>query len=202
MSKSLTQILDEFDLVVDEFMTVSYDIMNIEHREFDDDFFNFRKSIKELERRLASVITQSFDDCDTIIGKFKMLDSFEGLLNRPIIQDELERKQISLLELFKSDLKTTQAIFMEGKMLVERVDERSPISSNMPPIAGALNWTRGLFDRVNEPMERLSQLSTTIQEREEFKDVQKLYNSLCKSLKEFEEAKLIEWVQGVEDNTE
>lgn len=72
----------------------------------------------------------------------------------------------------------------------------------MPPIAGALNWTRGLFDRVNEPMERLSMLNSVIQEREEFKDVQKLYNSLCKSLKEFEEAKISEWVQSVEENTE
>jgi dynein heavy chain len=43
-------------------------------------------------------------------------------------------------------------------------------------------------------MERLTQLSTSIQEREEFKDVQKLYNSLCKSIKEFEEAKINEWV--------
>jgi len=30
-------------------MTVKYDIMNIEKREFDDDFFNFRKGVKELE---------------------------------------------------------------------------------------------------------------------------------------------------------
>jgi hypothetical protein len=52
-------------------------------------------------------------------------------------------------------LKITQSIFQEGRILVERVDERSPISSNMPPIAGALNWTRGLYDRINEPMDRL-----------------------------------------------
>lgn len=51
-------------------------------------------------------------------------------------------------------------------------------------------------------MERLSQLSESIREREEFKDVQKLYNSLSKNLREFEEAKISEWVQGVEDNTE
>lgn len=82
---SLQQIFVEFGKTVEDFMTVKYDIMNIEKREFDDDFFNFRKSIRELERRLASVLTQSFDDCDTIIGKFKLLDSFEGLLNRPII---------------------------------------------------------------------------------------------------------------------
>jgi dynein heavy chain len=107
-----------------------------------------------------------------------------------------------LLELFKQDLKITQQLFVEGKVLVERVDERSPISSNMPPISGALYWSRGLLDRVLEPMERLSQLSSTIQEREEYKDVQKLYNSLCKNLKEFEDAKIAEWVLGVESNTE
>lgn len=187
MTMSLGQIFAEFGKTVETFMTVKYDIMNIERREFDDDFFNFRKGIKELERRLASVLTQSFDDCDTIIGKFKLLDSFEGLLNRAIIIEELERKHVTLLELFKQDLKETQQIFQEGKVLVERVDERSPISSNMPPIAGALNWTRGLFERCNDSMERLSNLSATIQEREEYKDVQKLYNSLCKNLKEFED---------------
>lgn len=78
-------IHEEFNKAVDEFMTVSYDIMDIEKRQFDDDFYKFRCRIKELERRLASILTQSFDDCDTIIGKFKLLDSFEGLLNRPII---------------------------------------------------------------------------------------------------------------------
>jgi dynein heavy chain len=82
-------------------MQVKYDIMDIERREFEDDFYKFRQKIKELERRLASILTQGFDDCDTIIGKFKLLDSFEGLLNRPNIQDELEKKHIILLELYK-----------------------------------------------------------------------------------------------------
>ncbi len=59
--------------------------MDIAIKEFDDDFYEFRAKIKELERRLASVITQGFDDSDTILGRFKLLDSFEGLLNRPII---------------------------------------------------------------------------------------------------------------------
>ena len=75
--------------------------MNIENREFDADFYSFRQRMKELDRRLASILTQGFDDSDTIIGKFKLLDSFEGLLTRPIIQDELEKKHITLLELYK-----------------------------------------------------------------------------------------------------
>lgn len=202
MTQSILHVFNEFNEAVEDFMKVKYDILDINERQFDDDFFVFRQRVKELERRLAAILTQSFDDCDTIIGKFKLLDSFEGLLNRPIILDELERKQISLLELFKQDLKQVQAIFQEGRVLVERVDERSPISSNMPPVAGALNWTRGLKDRVQEPMQRLSQLSNSIHEREEYKDVQKLYTSLCRSLEEFEKEKIIEWVNNVEENTE
>ena len=111
-------------------MEVEYDIVDIENREFDDDFFKFRQQIKELERRLASILTQSFDDSDTIIGKFKLLEAFDGLLGREIIAEELERKHITLLELYKQDLKTVAQIFQEGKVLVEQVDERAPLGAN------------------------------------------------------------------------
>jgi dynein heavy chain len=164
--KTLTEIKDnisqEFDKTVEEFTSVSFDIMDIERREFDDHYFKFRQRMKELDRRLASILTQGFDDSDTIIGKFKLLDSFEGLLTRTIIQDELERKHITLLDLYKQDLKTVSSIFIEGKILVDKQDEKAPISNNLPPIAGALNWTLGLLERIKEPMDKLSLLSQSI----------------------------------------
>jgi dynein heavy chain len=198
MTQYITRIFDEFNASVENFTNVKFDIMDIECREFEDDFFKFRQSITALERRLASIVTQSFDDCDTIIGKFKLLDSFEGLLNRQIIQDEVEKKHVTLLELYKQDLKTVSTIFHEGRLLVENVDERAPIGLNMPPIAGALNWTAGLLERVKEPFEKLDTLSSSIRDREEYKDVQKLYTSLCRNLREFEDLKIQQWVAGVE----
>lgn len=180
--KTLTEtvhgILHEFETVVEKFQEVEYDIMDISVKKFDDDFYGFRCRIKELERRLASILTQGFDDSDTIQGKFKLLESFEGLLTRPIIQDELEKKHIILLELYKNDLKVVQNTFHEGKALVDRIDERAPIGNNMPPIAGAIYWTTGLRERIKEPMEKLSTLSQSIQDREEFKDIQKLFASI------------------------
>jgi len=162
MSSAITTIETEFTAAVDKFMLVDYDVMEIEKKQFSDDFFTFRQRIKELERRLASVLTQSFDDCDTLVGKFKLLESFEGLLTREIIQDELEKKQITLLELYKSDLKITNQTFQDGKAKVDKLDENSPISSNMPPIAGAISWTHGLLDRIRDPMERLQGLSQSL----------------------------------------
>ncbi len=78
LTETVQQISNEFSQAVDTFKEVKYEIMDTDVKDFDDDFYEFRSKIKELERRLASVITQGFDDCDTIYGRFKLLDSFEG----------------------------------------------------------------------------------------------------------------------------
>jgi dynein heavy chain len=71
----------------------------------------------------------------------------------------------------------------------------------MPPIAGAVNWSKGLYERIKEPFDRLETLSASIKEREEYKDVSKLYTSLVRNLNEFNEIKFAQWVEGVEKNT-
>lgn len=85
---------------------------------------------------------------------------------------------------------------------MDNSDDRSPISTNMPPVAGALSWTTGLLNRVKEPMTKLNQISKSIQDREEYKDVQKLYDSLVKNIREYNEQKVLSFNKGVEDNTE
>lgn len=72
----------------------------------------------------------------------------------------------------------------------------------MPPISGAINWTTGLHERIKDPMERLQGLSQSLQDREEYKDVVKLFHSLRKNLDEFNAQKIEEWERGVEENTE
>lgn len=89
-----------------------------------------------------------------------------------------------LLKLVLNDW-SVQEILERVKKLEFTDDEKAPIFKNLPPVSGALYWTNGLLERIREPMEKLSKLSQSIQDREEFKDVQKLYNSLCKNLKEY-----------------
>jgi len=60
---------------------------------FQADYAQFKEQVKELDRRLASLIALAFDDRATVTGRFKLLDAFEGLLDRGIIQDELEVRQ-------------------------------------------------------------------------------------------------------------
>ncbi len=200
LTASIAQISIEFEQIIVEFKKQN-DVLDIQSKDFDEDFLKFRNRIKELERRIGAILNQSFEDLDTIIGKLKLLESFEGLLSRQIIYDELEKKYITLLDMFKIDLVKVQALFLEGKTLIEKNDPNSPLPANMPPVAGALNWSRGLEERIREPMEKLKTVNQTIQEREEYKDVLKLYTSIMKGLKEFEESKIKAWEGTVDENS-
>ncbi len=63
---------------------VSYDVMDVDAADFASDFSAFCGLIKELERRLGALISAAFDDCTTLSTTFKLLDSFEGLLEREV----------------------------------------------------------------------------------------------------------------------
>ena len=74
---------------------------------------------------------------------------------------------MSLVQSYGADLKTVQELFLLNR-------DNPPISWNLPPIAGALTWCRGLVDRIQIPMGKLELLDRTILEREEAKEVAKV----------------------------
>lgn len=189
--------------------------MEVERKAFDDDFYAFRNKIKELERRLGAVLTQAFDDCVNIYARFKLLDSFDTLLERPLIQDELERKHITLVQMYGQDLRRVQEVSAalpatDGALyhvlcfpqifMTER--DMPPISWNLPPIAGALYWCRGLKERIIEPMAKIRQLNRDIMNREEAKEVMKIYTATMSSLDDFEHQKVEEWGADVERSSQ
>lgn len=61
-------------------------------------------SVKRLERRLASVLTQAFDDCPTLRGRFRLLDCFSDLVHRPVIAEELQRKHALMVQDFSTEV--------------------------------------------------------------------------------------------------
>ena len=73
-----------------------------------------------------------------------------------------------------------------------------PIAWNLPPIAGALTWCRGLVDRISITYTKLNSLEKSILDREEAKEVKKVYNTIISLLAEFETQKVEEWGREVE----
>ena len=188
--KSLTanvqQIFNEFVKAGTVFRQAPEDIMNVENKKFDEDFYEFRCTINELERRLAAVIVQAFDDSTTVMGCFKLFDSFEGLLEREIIMADLEKKNSDLLRAYANDLKTVQEIFVSGK-------DNPQIAHNAPPHAGAVFWCRGLMERVEEPMSRLKGIGKSVLESEEGKEIVRAHSAIMASLRDYETMHIDNW---------
>jgi dynein heavy chain len=195
LTTSVQQVYSDFVSAVGTIQAIQYDIMDLDAKAFDDDFYEFRARIKELERRIGSVVTQGFDDLPTVGGRFSLLDSFEGLLERPLVQNELEKKHTLLIESYSDDLHAVQQMFLELRDL-------PPIAWNLPPTAGALAWCTGLLERIQQPMEKLKSLGRTVMEREEAKDVVKAYTQLVASLAEFKHAKIEAWGQSIESSSQ
>ncbi|RLN47693.1 hypothetical protein BBJ29_000554 [Phytophthora kernoviae] len=195
LTTSVHQIYADFQETLAQMKNVQYDLMDLDEKHFEDDFYAFRSKNKELERRLASVINQAFDDAKTIVGRFKCLDCFEDLLDRQIIKNELERKHTSLIASYASDLHVVQQIFIENR-------ESPPISPNLPPFAGAVTWCRGLAERIQFPMEKLKQISPRIVlEREDSKEAMKLYTNVMAMLQEYEVQKVKQWGVSIETSS-
>ena len=76
--------------------------------------------------------------------------------------------------------------------------EGPPLFVNMPPVSGALAWVQGLMSRMNEPHRCLKVVLEAMQETDEAKDVQRLYESISSGLTDFEAELYGKWGDTVE----
>lgn len=92
---------------------------------------------------------QAFDDCTTLSSIFKLLESFEGLLEREAIAAELTKKQAELVNAFAADVTEVTELFEAGR-------EAPLLSASAPPHAGAVAWVRAMKGRLAEPYGKLA----------------------------------------------
>ncbi|KAL7445854.1 hypothetical protein ACHAXM_010428 [Skeletonema potamos] len=194
LTATIQQIKNDFQDSVDSIKNLEYDIMDIQATQFDSDYSAFRKFVKEIERRLGAVIALALDDCETIYGRFQLVDMFDRkLLERPIIQDEVEVKQIRLIQSYGKDLKIVQDEFIKY-----RSNPPKDTMQNLPPIGGSLTWCRGLVARAKIPMEKMKELDRNILDREEAKEVIKVQKAIVSTLLDYEKQKIEEWCGDVD----
>jgi dynein heavy chain len=187
-------VFTDFLAAVETFKGVGYDCMDITKSEFDDDFYRYRLQIKSLERRLSAILTLGFDDCATLFSHFKLLESFDGLLQRPIIKDDLDKKRSLLLRIYSDDLSQVQQIFHDNK-------RNPPLENNMPPVAGRIMWCRGLLHRDIDPFEKLEFFTEGVNEQE-FLEVKKMHQAITTQLQDYEAEQLEAWTKDVDSVSE
>jgi hypothetical protein len=85
LSQGVRDIYDEFVMNMEKWHQIEYGIIDIGASQFSADYDSFHAVMRDLDRRLCQVVLTAFDDCATMTATFKLLDSFEGLLDREVI---------------------------------------------------------------------------------------------------------------------
>ena len=105
---------------------------------------------------------------------------------------DLEKKHVDLVQSFGNDLKSVLDIFRSLK-------DHPIIGRNMPPVAGAVLWVRGLKERISDPYTRFKTLhASAVMESEETKEVFKIYNLAIALFEEFEQKQFGGWCEAIE----
>ncbi|CAM9099296.1 unnamed protein product [Ectocarpus fasciculatus] len=196
LTTSVAQIHLDFGLAVDAVKNVDYDVMDLDAASaFENSYQTFRLSVKSLERRLASVLTQAFDDCPTLRGRFRLLDCFSDLVHRPAIAEELQRKHTIMVQDFATEVALVKQLFLKQ-------NEDPPIANNLPPVAGALTWSRGLLERVSLPMSKIAEFDNKVLATEEARELVKAYTLLVGQLADFENQNIEAWGASIQASIE
>ena len=111
-----------------------------------------------METRLAHIVCQAFDECSGCESVFKLLEMMGPLIERPLIQRDFSHKYPILLSMCNKELDSAKLIF-DRQMELFRSASGPMINKNMPQVAGLLKWTQELSERIEESIDKLSQIN-------------------------------------------
>jgi dynein heavy chain len=72
LSSKVVAVFAEFSEHMSLFGSKTYDALDPEDPAFEVDYLDFQKKITDLDRRLASILCQAFDDCCNLESVFKV----------------------------------------------------------------------------------------------------------------------------------
>lgn len=147
LSQKCTEIFDEFKSSYNVFGNIQYELLTPEITNIIEDYNVFFTKCEELDRRLAAIFEQAFDECYNLESTFKLLNIIGTLLERSIIQEGLVGKLEKIIFMFEKEIDTVKVLFDEG------IKYGPPIDKNYPPVAGKMIWLDKLSSRITIPAE-------------------------------------------------
>eukprot|EP00760_Papus_ankaliazontas_P013352 PhM_4_TR15700/c3_g1_i1/m.85000/K10408/DNAH; dynein heavy chain, axonemal len=191
LTNQAESIKAEFFSAYNAFHSVpNMDLLNVDLIGFDQHYASFRALVRDLERRMACMMVQTLDDAKSLTGLFKAVDTFEGFVDRSVINQEWLRKQLDVLKAYHADLMTVQEIFHQFK-------DNPQMYPNMPPSATAIVWCRGLLERITIDLGRVQELNKQLLQSELGQETMKLYESLSSVLKSYIRTTYDQWAGQV-----
>ncbi|KAF5911901.1 hypothetical protein HPG69_015879 [Diceros bicornis minor] len=201
LSQQAQQMYNEFQEMYRVFSESSYDCLDPQSMEFENDVTEFNQRVGDLDRRLGTVFIQAFDDAPGLEHAFKLLDIAGNLLERPLIAQDVSDKYLVLIQMFNKDLDTVRLIYSQ------RVQEEaelgfSSVHKNMPAVAGGLRWAQELRQRIQGPFNNFRRVTYPCMESAEGRRMIQKYEDMLSLLEKYETRLYDDWCQTVSEKSQ
>lgn len=138
-----------------------------------------------MDRRLSAIISQAFEDCNSLNSIFKLIIILSSLLERPAIKKDFEPRFAQILQMLENEIDDTKKIYDVQKHLKDTKNQID-VHRNLPEVSGAMKWCHELRERVTKPMEQFKKLiEHPIIESEQMERVNKKYQEILDLLDAF-----------------
>ncbi|XP_070202269.1 uncharacterized protein [Littorina saxatilis] len=185
------EIHQKYTQAMNDFFSVVTNVLNIDgSQSFERAFFQFRTIVKSLEKRLSGILRQAFTQCPTVESQLRLLEVFEGVSGREMVQLHLKDKDRQLVHAFSAELSQVRTMFSENAI-------SPPLHSNMPPVVSKLMWVYGLKQRIKRPMEKMRKVSPHSLDGDSGWGMRDTYSELVKDLDKYENDIIISWQSSI-----
>ena len=117
----------------------------------------FKHSVEDTDRRLASLVTQAYDDCAGLESVFRLIDIYGSLLERPLIKEEFAAFYEEIVQRMDDDILACKRIY-DGVMAEREATGKITLHKNQAKVSGSLRWSYELKDRMNANMEAFKRI--------------------------------------------
>jgi dynein axonemal heavy chain len=164
----------------------------------------FSETIKAIDASAKKFIDQSFADLRSAEGAFDLLLNFwqqlgetgtssddAGEATGPRIDQQMLDKFTDVLKRYHIEVRKIDLVFDTHK-------DAPMVSPSLPPVAGAIAWSRQLFERLKRPIVRFKQTLPEMLDNDYGREVTRDYVALGRKMRDYEEALIKQWSSGVD----
>ena len=191
-SQGIDEVLERVDSLVVPLETNPFDIFD---RRFEASWnavmMRFNEDVANIEEATKNFINESFKKLRSAEGAFELLQKFKHIKTRDSINKQMMDKFSDILGRYNEEVQMVQALFNTHK-------DNPPTFKNQPPVAGAIAWSKALFQRIKKSIIRF-QSYQDMMSGEEGQRVTKFYVQVGRMVREFENGLFEDWKRKVAD---
>ena len=182
--------------MVEPIETLPYDAFDRRYQvQWEQIMAKFASDKEVIERATRSFIDTSFKKLRSAEGAFELLRNFKQMKTEGAIHKQMVAKTEDILSQCEKEIDMTAELFRLQK-------DNPPLTRNQSTVAGSINWSRSLFQRVKATMQmHFEAMEDELLSHETGQTVRRKYIELARAMMNYEREHFTTWADAVDLNT-